>query len=157
MLTAYETELDKTGDKRKAMQAAFKSWYDFPYYRDLYDEYYKDNGIKAMAEIGKQQNNPTFFSKEYPVKDVVGLCVFQGKPYMTAEYLNSDKPNALTAKAKREIKAVLADYANAVPGAKLDTSINKMATRDKDGKIMESAKMQVNKAVASKVFSGRAH
>lgn len=155
MLTAYETELDRTGDKRKAMQAAFKSWYDFPYYRDLYDEYYKDNGIKAMAEIGKQQKNPTLFSKEYPVKDVVDLCVFQGKPYMTADWLNSDKPNALTAEAKREIKTVLADYAQAVPGAKSDMSINKMATRDKDGKILEPAKMASNAAVLAKSTQGR--
>ena len=155
MLTAYETELDRTGDKRKAMQAAFKSWYDFPYYRDLYDEYYKDNGIKAMAEIGKQQKNPTLFSKEYPVRDVVDLCVFQGKPYMTADWLNSDKPNALTAEAKREIKAVLADYVKAVPGAKSDMSINKMATRDKDGKILEPAKMASNAAVLAKFTQGR--
>ncbi len=157
MLTAYETELDRTGDKRKAMQAAFKSWYDFPYYRDLYDEYYKDNGIKAMAEIGKQQKNPTLFSKEYPVKDVVDLCVFQGKPYMTADWLNSDKPNALTAEAKREIKAVLADYAQAVPGAKSDTSIDKTATRDKDGKILEPAKMASNAAVLAKSTQGRGY
>ncbi len=155
MLTAYETELNKTGDEKKAMQAAFKSWYDFPYYRDLYDEYYKDNGIKAMAEIGKQQKNPTLFSKEYPVKDVVDLCVFRGKPYMTAEYLNSDKPNALTAEAKREIKSVLADYAKAVPNAKLDKSVDKMATRDKDGKILEPAKTASNAAVLAKFTQGR--
>ncbi len=155
MLAAYETELEKTGDKKKAMQAAFKSWYDFPYYRDLYDEYYKDNGIKAMAEIGKRQKDPTLFSKEYPVKDVVDLCVFQGKPYMTADYLNSDKPNALTAEAKKEIKAVLADYAKFVPNAKPDTSIDKMATRDKDGKILEPAKMRSNAAVLAKSAQGR--
>lgn len=155
MLTAYETELEKTGDKKKAMQAAFKSWYDFPYYRDLYDEYYKDNGVKAMAEIGKRQKDPTLFSKEYPVKDVVDLCVFQGKPYMTADYLNSDKPNALTAEAKKEIKAVLADYARSVAGAKLDVSVDKMATRDKDGKILEPAKMQSNAVVLAKAAHGR--
>ncbi|HAW33333.1 MAG TPA: hypothetical protein DCX19_01625 [Alphaproteobacteria bacterium] len=155
MLTAYETELEKTGDKKKAMQAAFKSWYDFPYYRDLYDEYYKDNGVKAMAEIGKRQKDPTFFSKDYPVKDVVDLCLYRGKPYMTADYLNSDKPNALTAEAKKEIKAVLADYAKSVAGAKRDTSVDKMATRDKDGKILEPAKMRSNAAVLAKAARGR--
>ncbi len=155
MLTAYETELEKTGDKKKAMQAAFKSWYDFPYYRDLYDEYYKDNGVKAMAEIGKRQKDPTFFSKDYPVKDVVDLCLYRGKPYMTADYLNSDKPNALTAEAKKEIKAVLADYAKSVAGAKLDASVDKMATRDKDGKIIEPAKMRSSAAVLAKSAQGR--
>ena len=149
MLTAYETELDRTGDKRKAMQAAFKSWYDFPYYRDLYDEYYKDNGIVPAAQEGKKSNDPTLFSKEYPVRDVVDLCVFQGKPYMTADWLNSDKPNALTAEAKREIKAVLADYVKAVSGAKLDTSIDAMALRDGTMRIVKPANRRSNAVAAA--------
>ncbi len=157
MLAAYETELEKTGDKKQAMRAAFKSWYDFPPYRDLYDDYYKDNGIIPAAQEGKKSNDPALFSKEYPVRDVVDLCLYRGKPYMTAEYLNSDKPNALTAEAKREIKAVLADYAQAVPGAKSDMSINKMATRDKDGKILEPAKMASNAAVLAKSTQGRGY
>ncbi len=155
MLAAYETELEKTGDKKQAMRAAFKSWYDFPYYRDLYDDYYKDNGIIPTAQEGKKSNDPSLFSKEYPVRDVVDLCLYQGKPYMTAEYLNSDKPNALTAEAKREIKAVLADYARSVAGAKLDVSVDKMATRDKDGKILEPAKMQSNAVVLAKAAQKR--
>ena len=105
-------------------------------------------GEVEEAQEGKKSNDPTLFSKEYPVRDVVDLCVFQGKPYMTADWLNSDKPNALTAEAKREIKAVLADYVKAVPGAKSDMSINKMATRDKDGKITYPAQHKVNTAVA---------
>lgn len=149
MLTAYETELDRTGDKRKAMQAAFKSWYDFPYYCDLYDEYYKDNGIVPAAQEGKKSNDPTLFSKEYPVRDVVDLCVFQGKPYMTAEYLNSDKPNALTAEAKREIKAVLSDYVKSVAGAKLDTSIDAMALRDGTMRIVKPANRRLNAVAAA--------
>ena len=155
MLAAYETELEKTGDKREAMRAAFKSWYDFPLYRDLYDEYYKDNGIIPAAQEGKKSNDPALFSKEYPVKDVVDLCLYRGKPYMTADYLNSDKPNALTAEAKKEIKAVLADYAKSVAGAKRDTSVDKMATRDKDGKILEPAKMRSTAAVLAKAARGR--
>lgn len=155
MLAAYETELEKTGDKKQAMRAAFKSWYDFPPYRDLYDDYYKDNGIIPAAQEGKKSNDPALFSKEYPVRDVVDLCLYRGKPYMTAEYLNSDKPNALTAEAKKEIKAVLADYARSVAGAKLDTSVDKMATRDKDGKILEPAKMQSNAVVLAKAAQKR--
>lgn len=157
MLAAYETELEKTGDKKQAMRAAFKSWYDFPPYRDLYDDYYKDNGIIPAAQEGKKSNDPALFSKEYPVRDVVDLCLYRGKPYMTAEYLNSDKPNALTAEAKKEIKVVLADYARSVAGAKSDTSINKMATRDKDGKILEPAKMASNAAVLAKSTQGRGY
>ena len=149
MLTAYETELDRTGDKRKAMQAAFKSWYDFPYYCDLYDEYYKDNGIVPAAQEGKKSNDPTLFSKEYPVRDVVDLCVFQGKPYMTAEYLNSDKPNALTAETQKEIKAVLSDYAKSVAGAKLDTSIDAMALRDGTMRIVKPANRRSNAVAAA--------
>ena len=90
MLTAYENEMEKSGNEKKAMQASFESWYDYKAFRQYYDNYHKDI-VRQLAGCGKDEKNPTFFSKEYPVKDVVTMCVYQGKPYMTAEFLNSDK------------------------------------------------------------------
>ncbi len=154
MMTAFEKEMGKSGDERKAMRASFEAWYDYKAFRKFYDDYHK-NIVGQLADCGKDEKDPAFFSKDYPVKDVVNMCVYQGKPYMTAEYLNSDKPNALTAEAKKEIKAVLADYAQSVAGAKLDTSVDKTATRDKDGKILEPAKMQSNAVVLAKAAQKR--
>ena len=148
MLTAYENEMEKSGNEKKAMQASFESWYDYKAFRQYYDNYHKDI-VRQLAGCGKDEKNPTFFSKEYPVKDVVTMCVYQGKPYMTAEFLNSDKAYSVPKKDAKEIKAALTDYAKSVAGAKLDTSIDAMALRDGTMRIIKSANRQPNTVAAA--------
>ena len=154
MFRAFVAEMDKSGDEKKAMRASFEAWYDYKYFRDFYDNYHK-NIVGQLADCGKDEKDPTFFSKDYPVKDVVDMCVYRGKPYMTAEFLNGDKAYSVPKKDAKEIKGMLADYAKSVAGAKRDTSVDKMATRDKDGKILEPAKMRSNAAVLAKAARGR--
>lgn len=148
MLTAYEKEMEASGDEKKAMQASFESWYDYKTFRKFYDDYHK-NIVGQLADCGKDEKDPTFFSKDYPVKDVLNMCVYQGKPYMTAEFLNSDKAYSVPKKDAKEIKGMLADYAKAVPGAKLDTSIDTMALRDGTMRIVKPASRQPNAVVAA--------
>ena len=148
MLTAYEKEMEKSGDEKKAMQASFESWYDYKAFRQYYDSYHK-NIVGQLVDVGKKEKNPTFFSKEYPVKDVVNMCVYQGKPYMTAEFLNSDKAYSVPKKDAKEIRAALTDYAKSVAGAKLDTSIDAMALRDGTMRIIKSANRQPNTVAAA--------
>ena len=148
MLTAYEKEMEKSGDEKKAMQASFESWYDYKAFRQYYDSYHK-NIVGQLVDVGKKEKDPTFFSKEYPVKDVVNMCVYQGKPYMTAEFLNSDKAYSVPKKDAKEIKAALTDYAKSVAGAKLDTSIDAMALRDGTMRIIKSANRQPNTVAAA--------
>ena len=148
MLTAYEKEMEKSGDEKKAMQASFESWYDYKAFRQYYDSYHK-NIVGQLVDVGKKEKDPTFFSKEYPVKDVVNMCVYQGKPYMTAEFLNSDKAYSVPKKDAKEIRAALTDYAKSVAGAKLDTSIDAMALRDGTMRIIKSANRQPNTVAAA--------
>ena len=148
MLTAYEKEMEKSGDEKKAMQASFESWYDYKAFRQYYDSYHK-NIVGQLVDVGKKEKDPTFFSKDYPVKDVVTMCVYQGKPYMTAEFLNSDKAYSVPKKDAKEIKAALTDYAKSVAGAKLDTSIDAMALRDGTMRIIKSANRQPNTVAAA--------
>ena len=105
--------------------------------------------MKNVANFGKKEKNPAFFSKDYPVKDVVSMCVYQGKPYMTAEFLNGDKAYSVPKKDAKEIKAALAAYVKAVPNAKLDTSIDTMALRDGTMHIVKSANRQPNTVAAA--------
>ena len=77
------------------------------------------------------------------------MCVYQGKPYMTAEFLNSDKAYSVPKKDAKEIKAALTDYAKSVAGAKLDTSIDAMALRDGTMRIIKSANRQPNTVAAA--------
>ena len=148
MLTAYEKEMEKSGDEKKAMQKSFESWYDYKAFHQYYDSYHK-NIVGQLVDVGKKEKDPTFFSKEYPVKDVVTMCVYQGKPYMTAEFLNSDKAYSVPKKDAKEIKAALTDYAKSVAGAKLDTSIDAMALRDGTMRIIKSANRQPNTVAAA--------
>ncbi len=148
MLTAYEKEMEKSGDEKKAMRVSFEAWYDYKYFRDFYDNYHKE-AMKNVANFGKKEKNPAFFSKDYPVKDVVSMCVYQGKPYMTAEFLNGDKAYSVPKKDAKEIKAALAAYVKAVPNAKLDTSIDTMALRDGTMHIVKSANRQSNAVAAA--------
>ena len=148
MLTAYEKEMEKSGDEKKAMQKSFESWYDYKAFRQYYDSYHK-NIVGQLVDVGKKEKDPTFFSKDYPVKDVVTMCVYQGKPYMTAEFLNSDKAYSVPKKDAKAIKAALTDYAKSVAGAKLDTSIDAMALRDGTMRIIKSANRQPNTVAAA--------
>ena len=148
MLTAYEKEMEKSGDEKKAMQASFESWYDYKAFRQYYDSYHK-NIVGQLVDVGKKEKDPTFFSKEYPVKDVVNMCVYQGKPYMTAEFLNSDKAYSVPKKDAKEIRAALTDYAKSVAGAKLDTSIDAMALRDGTMRIVKPANRLSNAVAAA--------
>ena len=148
MLTAYENEMEKSGNEKKAMQASFESWYDYKAFRQYYDSYHK-NIVGQLVDVGKKEKDPTFFSKEYPVKDVVNMCVYQGKPYMTAEFLNSDKAYSVPKKDAKEIRAALTDYAKSVAGAKLDTSIDAMALRDGTMRIVKPANRRSNAVAAA--------
>ena len=148
MLTAYEKEMEKSGDEKKAMQKSFESWYDYKAFRQYYDSYHKSI-VGQLVDAGKKEKDPTFFSKDYPVKDVVNMCVYQGKPYMTAEFLNGDKAYSVPKKDAKEIRAALADYAKSVSGAKLDASIDTMALRDGTMRIVKPAHAQTNVAVAA--------
>ena len=148
MMTAFEKEMGKSGDEKKAMRASFEAWYDYKAFRKFYDDYHK-NIVGQLADCGKDEKDPAFFSKDYPVKDVVNMCVYQGKPYMTAEFLNSDKAYSVPKKDAKEIKAALTDYAKSVAGAKLDTSIDAMALRDGTMRIIKSANRQPNTVAAA--------
>ncbi len=141
MFHAYVNEMDKSHDERKAMQACFKAWYECDYYRNYYDKWHKD-GVGHVCEYAKKAKNPDCFSKEYPVEDVLRMCCYKGKPYMSADFLNSGKPFSITPEDKKEIVFMLQDYADSVAGAKMDKSVLHMAERNKNGELIKPASLQ---------------
>ncbi len=143
MFQAYVGEMKKSGDEKKAMQAGFSAWYECAYYRNYYDNWHKDT-IKKVCEYGKSRKDPACFSKEYPVGDVIKMCLFEGKPYMTAEALTSGKPFSITQLDRSDISLMVANYAAAVPGARADKSVLSMNIRNSKGDLLSS----VNKSAA---------
>ena len=147
MFRAYAGEMEKSGDEKKAMRASFAAWYECDSYRDFYDEWHK-NDIKYFCDFGERQKYSGLFSKEYPAGDVLRMCVYDGKPYMTEDFLNTGKAFSVSAADKKEITAMLQRYA-AAAGDRPDTSIQSMRERAADGMSAPESKA-VNAAVVAK-------
>ena len=148
MFRAYVGEMEKSHDERKAMQACFVAWYECDYYRDFYDKAHKDN-IKQVCEWAKQEKADACFKEEYPADDVLQMCVYKGKPYMTADFLNVGKAFSITQKDKKEIYDMVCDYAKTVPGAKEDKSVLQMRERTPEGELLPAQKNVSKTAVIS--------
>ena len=147
MFAAFESEMEKSGDEKKAMQASFAAWYECDSYCKYYDEWHK-NDIKRFCDWGGKEKYSGLFSQEYPVKDVLKICCYNGKAYMTEQFLNTGKAFSVSVDGKKEISAMLRNYAAAV-GDKPDTSILTMRERTADGTLLPEKKA-VNAAVAAK-------
>ena len=144
MVRVYEAELKKSGDKRKALSAAFESFYDC---KPLCRHYQNSEAVrtKMLAREGVREDKTGCFSERFPSEKIATtILLYEGKPYVSADFLDSDKACALTQKEYREIKRAVNNYAAAVSGVKSDTSIDTMAIRDGRGVILKSAK-QVKK------------
>ena len=134
MFRAYVGEMEKSRDERKAMQACFAAWFECDYYRDYYDRWHK-NGIKQICDLGKHMKAVGCFQEEYPTADVLNMCRYKGQPYMSKEFLNTGKAFSITSADKKEIAAMVQDYAETV-GTKADTSVLAMRERTPDGKLL---------------------
>lgn len=151
MLTAYEDAKAKTGDEDKALNAAFKSWYDCAEYRDFYDHWFTP-WVGGISEEGIDNDDPSRFAHALKNKDVLALCLNKGKPYVEAEFLDSDKAFSVSKSDRESIIEWTKDYADEVYGAKRDRSVYKMAVRDETGKIIAPAKTKAaSPAVKAKI------
>ena len=79
------------------------------------------------------------------------MCRYNGKPYMTPDFLNKGLAFSITAEDKKAINAALRNYAKVV-GKEPDTSLSTMRERAADGKLLPEKKA-VKAAIAAK--SGR--
>ena len=145
---AYVTEMNKSNDAKKAMQSSFKAWYESDYYRKCYDKWHKQ-GVKDICKYAKASRNPNCFSKEYPVQDVLRMCCYKGEPYISADFLNSGKPFSITPEDKKEIVAMVQDYADSVPKAKADKSVLSMPDRDQNGNLVKTSNLKDKRIVVA--------
>ena len=151
MFTAYVGEMEKSGDEKKAMQASFAAWYEYGHYLDGYDKNYKKN-IRNWIEWGKKNNYDLCFMQDYPAKDVLKMCRYNGAVYMKPEFLNEGKAFSISSENKKEINNMLQKYADAFD-MKADTSLSIMRERTADGKLLPEKKT-VNSAVVAKAGRG---
>ena len=134
MFAAYVGEMEKSGDGKKAMQASFAAWYEYDHYIDGYDKNYKKH-IRNWSEWGKKNNCDLCFMQDYPAKDVLKMCRYNGSVYMKPEFLNKGKAFSITEKDRQEIHDTIRRYAGAF-GIRADSSILTMNGRTPDGKVV---------------------
>ena len=152
MFRAYIGEMEKSGDERKAMQASFAAWYECDKYRKVYDEWHK-GAIEEVCSYGKKEKVTDCMKEEYPASEVLKTCLYKGKPYMTEEFLNTGLAFSITPEDKKEIVAMIQDYAAAV-GVKPDLSVLTMRERTPDGKLLPEKK-SAKAAVVAKAVQAR--
>ena len=114
-----------------------KSAFIFDDYRKTYDNHHKGT-ILEVADWGKSENDKECFSKEYSAEDVLKMCLFEGKPYMTPEFLNTGKAFSITKKDRDEMTKKINAYAKTV-GVAPDRSLMTMNLRDEQGNLIKTA------------------
>ena len=154
MFDAYVDEMEYSGDEKKAMRSAFFAWYECKEYLDGYDKNYKRDA-RRWSEWAMDQDYDACFTKDYSAKDVLKMCRYKGKQYMTTDcFLNEGMAFSVSAEDKKEFADMTRHYAGAV-GAKVDTSVMSMRSRSASGRLLPENNT-VNAAFASKAKqSGR--
>lgn len=130
---AFVSEMDKSGDEKKAMQQTFEAFYGFDRIRDFYDGWHKDWVKEGVRVAVANRDTRAFSDQKYTAADILKKCVYQGKPYIDEDFLNSPKAFSLTAADKKEVMGLMDGYVSAVKGAKADTSVMTMYTRGEVG------------------------
>ena len=149
MFRAFVGEMEKSGDEKKAMQASFAAWYEYDKYQKFYDKRRK-GAIEYVCCVGKKYKDTDNLKEEYPASEVLKTCLYKGKPYMTEEFLNTGLAFSITPEDKKEIVAMVRDYAAAV-GVKPDMSVLTMRERTPDGKLLPEKKSAKAAVVAKAV------
>ncbi|MGN0905111.1 MAG: DUF6782 family putative metallopeptidase [Alphaproteobacteria bacterium] len=137
----YDRTLEASGDKGKALNAAFESWYDYDAFQQIYDMHHSSMIYYTVME-GASKQDSSFFSRERPSGDIEKFCSHEGKSYAPASFLDSPKAFSLPEYGKMEIDEYLNIYA-ASTGTKKDMSLNWMYTqvRNEDASIRYEAPM----------------
>ena len=153
MFRAYVGEMEKSGDEKKAMRASFAAWYEHDSYRKSYDLLHACD-VRSFCEWGKRQEVGGLFSKEYPAGDVLKMCLYNGKPYMTPDFLNKGLAFSIPAEDKKSLCDALQDYAKAL-GEKPDRSLSAMRIRTAEGVLLPEKKAVKAAVIAKTKQAGR--
>lgn len=154
MLGRYVAEMEKSGDEKKAMQESFKAWYGCEYYQNYYDKGHKE-WIRKTRDLGIKYQDPDLLSLKYEDKEIAGVCRYKGAPYIEPEFLSSPAAFAVPAEDRKEMAGWARELFEKVPGAKLDTSVLEMYTREKKEKGADKKPKTAGKkdALAAKALS----
>ena len=132
MAKAYFNEMEKTGDTRAAMNASFKSWYDYEHYQEAYERNHSETLVKWS------ENASGCFKTPISNADILSTNLYEGTSYVEEDFLETDIALALSQKRKEVVSEALAKYGERY-GFSAEASLDKMVRRE-DVKSKESFK-----------------
>ena len=91
MYKAFAAEMEKSGDKGKAGEAAFKAWYGYKHYQDAYEVNHVNNFSYFMDQSFASRKNDVL-SDTIPSEDVLN------KVFVSEELKQNISPDFLTSK-----------------------------------------------------------
>lgn len=125
---AFVYEMQNGADEVKAMEAAFKAWYDSPFLQSYYEDSHAKY-VEGTAKWGADKNIRSCFSLTCTEREILEKCLFNGAPYVSPEFLASENACAVSEKTRTLLQEVLADY-SAKTGMPLDASLSSMPSRE---------------------------
>ncbi len=125
MMISYMNEMAASGDETKAMKASFEAWYDYEHYQESYEKTHKEH-IRDFSDWAVRNNQAVCFTESLPPEEILKVCLSDGKPYASAEFLMSDEARAVTEKTQQEI---LQQTERAALDGKVDRSVLELPIR----------------------------
>ena len=138
----------KIKNPETAKAEVFRAWYSDANNLTLYDEFYADQ-FEVMAEKAAKRGDKECFSEPLPAAKIAAVC-----PYVSADFLDSEKAFSIRESAKERISDALEVYAEKT-GAKPDKSVQTMYSRTKNGKIIDDRILPQNPSVALRLKTVR--
>ena len=129
MYETFERVLSETDDSVLAMGEAFKSWYDYPPYQKAYDKWHKED-VRIIAEHGLKKDYNGYFMKQMPSEDVVKICLYDGKSYISPDFLETPRAFSIPDADKKEILEITSRYALLIGRLSCDIYLSKMFSRE---------------------------
>lgn len=121
MYEAYSQEMSSSADQGKASQAAFKAWYGYDVYRDMYNDVHAKK-ITAYASKNMKLQSTSGFKNTVSSSEVKKMCFSAGGRDMPDDFFTSKEAFSLPPEHKNKIARSINAYCSKIKGAKKDTS-----------------------------------
>lgn len=146
MYNAFVAEMDASGDMAKAGEAAFKTWYGFKYYQEVYEKNHVSCISYNMDQAYARQKD--ILSESLPSDQLLNQMFVSDdvKKNIPPEYLTSKEAFSLSNAAFNQLNSAASVYNT----GKADSSLNAMYSYD-TGLTYSAANTETKEAVAASV------
>lgn len=138
-MVAFVREMERGATEAEAMSASFKAWYSDAGLQSAYEKIHV-NGICNTARMAERFNLGGHFTKSCTNADVLSGCLYEGKPYVSEDFLVSPRAFSLSDASRTTLERALSGYAERTGGVP-DKSLSSMPSKeivDSKEKILES-------------------